>query len=488
MIGKVKQKYNDMPLQMKASLWFVVCGVLKDAIDILVTPIFTRILTKEQYGIFNVYNSWFQIFKIIFTLYLFSEVFNVGLVKFEKDRARFVSATLGFITTSVGVYFIVYLTLHNLVDGIIGLPRYLILLLFAHVLVYVPYYCWIRRERYDYHYKNVVMVSVLYIILQPITAIAAILWLNIPLEPGVTRVIAAVGIQIIIGIVLYAGMMFSGKAFFDKGYWKYSLKTGIELVPFNLSKVILNHSDRIMINFYEGTGDTGIYSVAHSAAFVLQAVTEALNGALVPWLYRRLKKKKWDGIRSVINGLLFLVAMCVCGIDLIAPEIMKILGNETYSKGVYCIPALVYSVFLIFLYTIITDIELFYGKNIYVTIASSVGMVVNIILNMVFIPMYGFIAAGYTTLAGYLVICIGHFIFLKKSLNIEKIDMSDIVDLGKLVLLSFLLLVFTIVCNLIYDWVYIRLLLVLAIALVVFIFRKKLIGFIKDLKGDKDDG
>ena len=196
-----------MALPAKASIWFVICGILKDAIDVLVTPIFTRILTTEQYGIFNVYNSWFQIVKIVFTLYLFSEVFNVGLVKFEKDRDKFVSSTLGFVTTSVGIYFVVYLVLSDFINRIVGLPWYLVILLFIHILVYVPYYCWIRRERYDYHYRNVVVVSFMYVILQPVMAIIAILCLDLPINPGYLRIIGAVGIQIIIGIVLYIGMM-----------------------------------------------------------------------------------------------------------------------------------------------------------------------------------------------------------------------------------------------------------------------------------------
>ena len=130
MIDRIRKRYRNMDLALKASVWFVFCGVLKDAVDVLVTPIFTRILTTEQYGVFNVYNSWFQIVKILFTLYLFSDVFNVGLVKFSEDRDRFISATLGFITASVGAYFVLYLVFRTRLESIIGLPGFLILLLF----------------------------------------------------------------------------------------------------------------------------------------------------------------------------------------------------------------------------------------------------------------------------------------------------------------------------------------------------------------------
>lgn len=473
-----------MSLTMKASVWFVICGVMKDAVDILVTPIFTRILTKDQYGIFNVYNSWFQIVKILFTLYLFSEVFNVGLVRFEKDRDRFVSSTLGFITASVGVFFLLYVVLYKWIDGIIGLPVYLVLLMFAHILVYVPYYCWIRRERYDYHYKNVVIVSLLYVILQPLLGILGILFLNIPLDPGHIRVIAAVGVQIVIGAVLYFGMMFRGRTFYSAEYWKYSIKTGVELVPYNLSKVVLNQSDRIMINYYTGSGDTAVYSVAHSAAFVLQAVTEALDGAFVPWLYRKLKGKDYEGIHKVTTGLVVIVAVCVVGIDIIAPEIMKILGSGEYYQGVYCIPPLVLSVFLIFVYMLFANIELFFGKNAYVTIVSSIGMAVNILLNAIFIPRYGFVAAGFTTLAGYSVICLGHMLLLRICLDDEQIQFAKLFDLRTVFLISFTLFGFTLACGPLYQMTVLRWIVTLLLLGAVILTRKRWFELLNSLKGD----
>ena len=485
-MGKgLREKYQNMALPLKASLWFVVCGIFKDAIDVLMTPIFTRILTTEQYGIFNVYNSWFQIAKIIFTLFLFSDVFNVGLVKFEKDRDRFISATLGFVTTSVSFFLALYLVFREQLNRIIGLPGFLVLLLFAHVLVYVPYYCWIRRERFDYHYRTVVAVSFLYIIFQPLIGILAILCLNIPINPGHTRIVSAVGVQIVIGIILYIGMMIRGRTFFDRGYWKYSLRTGVELVPFNLSKIVLNQSDRIMINYYSGPGDTGIYSVAHSAAFVLQVLTESLNGAFVPWLYRRLKVREWNGIRTVINGMIVLVAAGALGIELIAPEIMRILGSAEYYEGVYCIPPLVYSVYLICIYTIFSNLELFYGRNIFVTAASTAGMIVNIALNALFIPRYGFIAAGYTTLVSYAVICVTHCLFLKKCLNTERIKIHILIDIRTLLLVSLLLLILTLLCEHLYQWQMVRRGLI-AILLVMFIIsRKRLVRFLNEIRRGK---
>lgn len=482
MLENIKEKYNQIPVAMKASLWFVVCSILKDAVDIFVTPIFTRILTTEQYGIYNVYNSWLQIFKIIFTLYLFSDVFNVGLLRFEKERDQFVSATLGFTTTVTGFFCVLYLFQHNFWEQILDLPEFMVLLLFAQVLAYVPYYCWIRRERFDYHYKNVVVVSLLYVFLQPVLGILAICCVDLPINPGYTRIIVAVSVQFLIGMTLYVGMMCRGKTFFHGKYWMYSLKTGIVLIPFNLSKVVLNQSDRIMINSFFGKSEAAIYSVAHSGAFVIQAVMEGVNGAFVPWFYRKLKKEDNEGIVPVVNVLVLVVSAAVFSISLVAPEVMKILADEDYYIGVYCIPSLAYSVYLIFIYTLFSDIELFYGKNGYVTVASAVGSVTNIILNAIFIPEYGFIAAGYTTLASYLVMCSGNYFFVRKCLRDAEVNEAEIYNLKFILLNSSVLFVFSIVCVILYEWTIIRVSLLVVCILVIIVNKNKLIDIYREVK------
>lgn len=482
MLENIKEKYNQIPAAVKASLWFVICSVLKDITDVLATPIFTRILTADQYGIYNVYHSWFQILKIIFTLFLFSDVFNVGLLRFEQDRDRFISATLGIVTAITGVFFILYLFTHTFWDRIFDLPEFMVISLFAQVLAYVPYHCWIRRERFDYHYKGVTVVSLLYVFLQPILGVLAVCAPNMPLNPGYSRVIAAVSVQIVIGMTLYTGMMYRGKTFFHGRYWKYSLKTGIVLIPFNLSKVVLNHSDRIMIDSFLGRAEAGIYSVAHSGAFVIQAVMEGINGAFVPWLYRKLKKEDYDGIASVVNTLILIASAAVVSISLIAPEVMKFLADDDYYTGVYCIPSLTYSVYLIFIYTLFSDIELFYGKNGYVTIASTGGSVVNIILNALFIPAYGFVAAGYTTLASYMVMCVGNYFFVRKCFRDAGVDEEKIYNLKFILFASSVLFVFSMVCVALYDWLILRVGMLAACVLIMIVFRNKWIGIYREIK------
>ena len=50
-IRKLITTYHDVPIQMKASLWFVLSTVLLKGISFITVPIFTRIMDTDQYGI-----------------------------------------------------------------------------------------------------------------------------------------------------------------------------------------------------------------------------------------------------------------------------------------------------------------------------------------------------------------------------------------------------------------------------------------------------
>lgn len=70
---KIKQfikKYEKMPVVARASLWFVICGFMTRGVSLLTTPIFTRLLTTEQYGVYSVFNSWLEIVTIFASLKL----------------------------------------------------------------------------------------------------------------------------------------------------------------------------------------------------------------------------------------------------------------------------------------------------------------------------------------------------------------------------------------------------------------------------------
>ena len=117
------QKYKKVSAPVKASIWFTVCNAIQKGISLLSTPIFTRLLTPEQYGTYTVYQSWYQIISIFATLNLFYGVFNNGMTKFPNDKRTFTSSMQGLSTTLTVCFFVYILYAHPFGTSCWNCPR-----------------------------------------------------------------------------------------------------------------------------------------------------------------------------------------------------------------------------------------------------------------------------------------------------------------------------------------------------------------------------
>ena len=60
-----------------------------------------------------------------------------------------------------------------------------------------------------------------------------------------------------------------------------------------------------------------------------------------------------------------------------APEIILIVAKPTYREAVWCLVPIAISVYFFFVYTLIVDVEIYYGKKIYIAIASVIAAVLS---------------------------------------------------------------------------------------------------------------
>ena len=57
-VSQIRNKYIGMSVPVKAALWFTVCNFLQRGISMITTPIFTRMLSTGEYGLYSTYLSW----------------------------------------------------------------------------------------------------------------------------------------------------------------------------------------------------------------------------------------------------------------------------------------------------------------------------------------------------------------------------------------------------------------------------------------------
>ena len=432
-------KYRSIPVEMRASFFFILTGALKDALDVLTTPIFTRLLTLEEYGLFSVYNSWYQILRIVITIYLFGDGFSVGMAHYGEDKEGFTSSQQGLATVLFLIWGLLYMVGKKWADAVLGMGSTLTVLMLLQSLFTTPFNCWQQKEKYCYHYRTMTPIIIIYTILQPLLGIILIKLNKYGFHNGLIRLYSGVGVQIAFGLAAYFLQFVRKPVFYQREYWQFSIKTNVPLVPHYMSQVLLNQSDRLMINAIVGAAQTSIYSVAHAAAFMLHMVTANINSTFVPWLYENLKQKQIEDVRKTTSALSVLAAIAATVLVLIAPEAMRVLGGGKYSEGKWIIPPLTFSVYLIFIFSLFSDVELFFGKTLYVLLSSVAGAVCNIFLNYILIPHFGYLVAGYTTVAGYLLMCVCHYVFLRMTCKKENILLAKLFHIPLICLVAAIL-------------------------------------------------
>lgn len=408
---KFLNKYRSMPVQMKASLWFLICSFMQRGISFITTPIFTRLLSTAEYGQFSVFNSWMSILTPIMTLNLYSGVYSQGVVKFEKNRNIFSSSLQGLMLTIVAIWLIIYIPTRTFWNGLFRLPTQMVIPMFALSWLGGAFQFWSMDQRIDFKYRKLVIVTIAVSILQPAISIVLILNMN---NKVMARVLGMVLVQFIFYSWTFIYHQYKGKKFFSKDYWKYALKFNIPLLPHYLSLTVLSSSDRIMISQMVGDDKAGIYNLAYSLSMIMTMFNTALLQTVEPWIYRKLKEGKAKDIAKVAYPTFAFIAFVNILLIMFAPEAIRIFAPAEYYEAVYVVPSVTLSVYFMYSYTFFATFEFYYEKTKYVAAATVGGASLNIILNYIFIKQFGYMAAGYTTLFGYMLFAILHYYFMNR--------------------------------------------------------------------------
>lgn len=475
---KIVGYYKEIPVTVRASIWFVICSILQKAIAFLTTPIFTRLMSTNQYGQVTIYNSWVEVFMIFATLNVFYGVYNNALTKYPDDVDKVTSSMQGLCTTLTLGLLLMYLIFHNLVNSFTGMNTNITLFLFGELLFVPAFRFWSTKERFDFKYKKLVILSIIMAILSPVMGVPAVLYFE---EKGYARIITLVLSQVIISFGLYISNFKKGKTFFDRKYWKYALAFNLPLIPHYLSSTVLNQCDRIMIDKMCGTDKAGIYGLAYTVGAMIIIFNQAIMNTFTPYTYQNLKKEKYKDIRNNASFLVVIIAVISILILTVAPEFMAVLGDERYSEGMWVIAPIATSIFFRFVYGLYGCIEFYYEENYFIMVASSICALVNIISNYYFIKLFGYLAAGYTTLGCYILYAFSHYVFSQKVLH--KHSKIDVLFNNKLILgISIVVVIISTMMMALYPYRILRFVLVLIMLIISFVFRKKLKERIKTIR------
>lgn len=480
-IRKLITTYHDIPIQMKASLWFVLSTVLLKGISFITVPIFTRIMDTDQYGIYSVYLTWCEIFTIIGTFGFESCAYMSVLTKFEgKDRDEAEASLLELSLLLTTVLLMVFTFFGKAISTLVGLPQNILMLMCIQIYFVPAVNFWSVKNRFQYKYKSLVFVSVSMAILNAVLGVLFITNFFMQ-DQALGRVISIVLVQAGYGVALLKLLLKGKNIRFSTKYWKWAMQLHIPLLPHTLSLKVLAGADKIMINTMISATATALYSVSYSVAVVVNLIKTSIIDAIRPWMYTCLRDNKTENVKNVMNGLLVFVSALTLVFVAFAPEVIRIVAPVSYYEAIYCMPPVMISSFFTFLYSTFSIIEMYFEETKKVMVASIAAALLNVVLNALLIPVYGYIAAAFTTLICYIFLAVFHYFMAKKVLKQHGMPM-ELFDGKTILVISFSLLFFLIAFEYLYTKTILRYIAVGIVLILMIIKRTYFYNLLKTIK------
>ena len=402
------EQQNDNTQTAKTAILNTVANCISLVVGMIMIPIVTRVLSTEQMGIANTFISTRNTVVIIITCSVYAYV-HKAMIEFKDEKKSYIFSIIVFSILAVVISFCISLIFKEKLMKLLSLDNFLYYWLFISCLGFAlysiaDYYCIFQNKYY--------IVAMIVLSVGPISQFLSV-GLSYVLENDkyIGRVIGLDFVYLLVAVCLIVWMFVGRRPKFKTKYVKTTLAFTIPIIPHLLSQMVLTQCDLVMISYFCGSSKSGIYSMGHTVGFLALTVMSQIMASWSPWVYRRMEDKEFKTIFDNSKLIVLVGAFISIGLLTISTELIKIFLTDVYSPCIYIVPTLVVAMFFQFIYIFVYDFQFFNKKAKSIAASSIVAAIFNLITNYIFIPKFGFLAAGFTTLASYFVLLMINYFF-----------------------------------------------------------------------------
>ncbi|OKS89520.1 oligosaccharide flippase family protein [Mucilaginibacter polytrichastri] len=209
------------------------------------------------------------------------------------------------------------------------------------------------------------------------------------------------------------------------------------IVNENLDKILLGKLLPVNISEHE----VGVYSACARISIFLSLFNQAFRMGAEPFFFSHAKNKNAGHTYARIMDY-FVITMCVMFVAVIANiEILKhYVNNRSYWVGLDVVPPLLFGYVSLGIYMNLSVWYKLSDQTKYGLYISGIGAIITIIINVIFIPRYSYMASAWASLIAYASMMILSYIWGQKNYPIPynlKKNLAYIIASIILVVLSF---------------------------------------------------
>lgn len=387
----------------KSSLYYILGTAFPIIISFIKTPIFTRYFTPEEYGVLGLITITFSYISIIVFSYLSNCIWRFyNRYKNENKLEVFYSNIfILYIVSSVLTLLACFMWISLISSSnekiiILSLFQMLISVLASMFMVIVR----LEDRAFLYNSLNVLLQAMSFIILFLLTfkfnyRIEAVLESNI---------IVSLFLLIALVIIFWRKIKPSIK-YFDLEVINKFLSYGLVVALGDLSLVLLTSSDRYIIDFLASVKEVGIYNQVYNIAQIsIAALVTIFFNIFNPYLFKDLEEniEVYDrNINKYLNMYLLILTPVTVYFSIFKKELAFILLGESFREGYSMMPYIMITSYIYGMLLFIKNRLNFTGKAKISVFGLLLALLINIVLNLLFIPIFDYKIAAVTTLIAY---------------------------------------------------------------------------------------
>ena len=386
---------------LKAGLGYTVGNVLVKGLSFISVFIFARLMTVADFGIFSTYNADASILFVVIGFALHASIRNANIDYHERIDEYCSSVTIPTILNTLFLLLVAILFARPLAALLtFERPSLVVMIVFeSFCLAIITYYNSVLSV--NYRYREYLFISLIYSLVGIGLSILLILT-AFRSERYLGRVLGTLISSGIVTAYILFRIFQRARPRINTEFWRYGLKISLPIVPHGLSQILLSSFDRLMIKAQIGDTQAGIYSFAYTVGTIFTVVGSSLDTAWAQWFYDQMEKKNLGKIRRVASIYGTLMSAAAIMFMLISPELVAIMGGAKYLDSRAVTLPVILAMYYSFMYNFPASIEYYYKKTKFIAIGTMSAAALNIVLNAIFIPRYGYVAAAYTTVVCYL--------------------------------------------------------------------------------------
>lgn len=411
--------YNKLKSLFLSSSIYTLGSLLSRALFLISMPIMTRYLVPAEYGTLSVINV---VTGIMMTCYSLGTTSFAMRYYYEFDAEKERKRLLGTIFTCI-ISYTFFVSVLISIFGDFFFQRFFDDIPFSPYMLLGIWICFVGMFE--------ILPDALFRIRDEAVLFISIKFVKSAL--GITLAIVSVvifkrGAEGPLGASLIVGIFFAI-------YYMYYLRDKIELnlsipiikkcLKFSLpvlflllGRGLLDSSDRLILQHFVDLSVVAFYSVGSTLGSVLVMLASSINTAWTPFFYATAKEEssinaKWifSYVASYVGTIIIFFGLCVI---IFRHEIIYILAPPSYYPVIEIIPFIMTGAVLNALFFIPVRGIFQEKKTVYLPVMVLIGLIVNIVLNFVLIPMFQMLGAALATAAASFVMLAMCFIVSQK--------------------------------------------------------------------------